>query len=242
MKLYDELAHWWHLLSSPDDYREEAEVYWQIISKHQKDTKTLLELGSGGGNNAFHLKKKCTLTLTDLSPSMLEVSKAINPECEHLIADMRTMNLDRKFDLVFIHDAIMSITNESDLIRVFQVAKRHLNSRGILFVVPDFFRETYRPRTSHGGHDAEDRSIRYLEWTYDPDPSDSVVWTDYAYLMKERGQETVCISDSTVDGIFPKSVWESRLAEAGFSVSFEAIRLHGLESEDYTGIVGKLLA
>ena len=57
----------------------------------------MLELGSGGGNNAFHLKSKFEMTLVDLSPQMLAVSRTLNPECEHREGDMRTVNLGTHF-------------------------------------------------------------------------------------------------------------------------------------------------
>ena len=71
---------------------------------------TLLELGSGGGNNASHLKHRFECTLTDLSPEMLALSRTLNPECEHIEGDMRTLRLERTFDAVFVHDAIAYIT------------------------------------------------------------------------------------------------------------------------------------
>ena len=54
-RLYRDLAGWWPLLSSPEDYAEEAEFYRQsILSICELAPHTLLELGSGGGNNASH--------------------------------------------------------------------------------------------------------------------------------------------------------------------------------------------
>ena len=50
--------------------------------------RTLLELGSGGGNMASHLKRDLRLTLTDLSMQMLDESRRINPEAEHLVGDI----------------------------------------------------------------------------------------------------------------------------------------------------------
>ena len=76
------------------------------------DARTLLELGSGGGNNASHLKTRFDCTLTDISPEMLALSRSLNPECEHLEGDMRTLRLGREFDVVFIHDAISYLTTE----------------------------------------------------------------------------------------------------------------------------------
>ncbi len=67
MKLYNQLAQWWPLLSAPEDYEEEANLFRTLFSKHNKDIQSILELGSGGGNNAFFLKQHFQLTLTDLS-------------------------------------------------------------------------------------------------------------------------------------------------------------------------------
>jgi SAM-dependent methyltransferase len=78
-KLYAELADWWPLLSAPADYAEEAGFYRRILDEACRP-RTVLELGSGGGNNASHLKQHFSLTLVDRSPEMLAVSRRLNPE------------------------------------------------------------------------------------------------------------------------------------------------------------------
>src|SRR5678809_482376 len=120
-KLYSELSSWFHLLSSPPDYAEEAEFARSLMG----DLETVLELGSGGGNNASHLKAHFKLTLVDLSNGMLELSQKLNPECEHIQGDMRTLRLGRTFDAVFIHDAIMYMTTEDDLRLALETARLH---------------------------------------------------------------------------------------------------------------------
>src|SRR5262245_29905572 len=117
-KLYRELASWFHLLSSPPDYAEEADFARKLLVETAAETpRTVLELGSGGGNNASHLKVQFSMTLVDLSPGMLELSRELNPECEHLTGDMKSVRLGRVFDAVFVHDAIMYMTTENDLRR-----------------------------------------------------------------------------------------------------------------------------
>ena len=109
--MYSDLAPWFHLLTHPSDYTDEAEFVTRVVDEVVgEDARTLLELGSGGGNNASHLKARFECTLTDLSPEMLALSRTLNPECEHLEGDMRTLRLDRTFDIVFIHDAISYLT------------------------------------------------------------------------------------------------------------------------------------
>jgi len=237
MKLYNELAGWWHLLSSPHDYEEEASLYRKIIGHYKQDINSALELGSGGGNNAFHLKKFYTLTLTDISSAMISMSQQLNPECEHIIGDMREINLGREFDLVFIHDAIMYITTEEDLKKVFEVAHRHLKKDGILFIAPDFFAETFQPYSDHGGHDDGKRGIRYLEWTTDGDPRDNKVETNFAYLLKDEGGNIRVEHDTAVEGLFPKKTWQNLLTNVGFEVHFEPINHSDADLQHYFGII-----
>ena len=112
LRLYSDLAAWWPLMSPPSHYVEEAEdLLPMLLAAPDAPPRTLLELGAGGGSLAFHLKDHFRLTLSDRSPDMLAVSRATNPECEHLLGDMRALDLGRNFDLVLIHDAIMYATD-----------------------------------------------------------------------------------------------------------------------------------
>ena len=131
VRMYTDLAPWFHLLTHPSDYREEAEFVTRVVDELvDGPAETLLELGSGGGNNASHLKERFTCTLTDLSPQMLELSAAVNPECEHLVGDMRTLRLGRTFDVVFVHDAVSYLTTENDLRAAIGTAATHVRPGG----------------------------------------------------------------------------------------------------------------
>ena len=149
MKLYDELAEWWPLFSAPADYAEEAAFFARVLNDAcEPAPRTVLELGSGGGNNALYLKSKFEMTLVDLSPQMLAVSRALNPECEHREGDMRSVNLGRTFDAVFVHDAIAYMTNADDLGAAIRTAYRHCRAGGVALFVPDCVRETFVAETS----------------------------------------------------------------------------------------------
>src|SRR3972149_3371103 len=95
---------------------EEASYCMRVIeAAGEGSARTLLELGSGGGNNASHMKTRFECTLTDLSAEMLELSRTINPECEHVQGDMRTLRLSRTFNGEFIHDPVMDMTTQDDI-------------------------------------------------------------------------------------------------------------------------------
>ncbi|HYF39883.1 MAG TPA: class I SAM-dependent methyltransferase, partial [Gemmatimonadales bacterium] len=163
--LYHSLAAWWPLLSPPSEYAEEAsDLLSRLPPVPAGSAPTLLELGSGGGSLASHLKAHFRLTLTDLSREMLAVSRAVNPECEHLHGDMRSLRLQREFDIVLIHDAIMYATEPEEVRATLRTAATHCRSGGVVVVLPDYVRENFTPGTDHGGHDAPDgRGLRYLE-------------------------------------------------------------------------------
>ena len=216
--MYSDLAPWFHLLTSPSDYADEADFTVRVVEAAIDGTaRTLLELGSGGGNNASHLKRRFACTLTDLSPDMLDLSRTLNPECEHRVGDMRTLRLGRTFDVVFAHDALSYLTTEDDLRAALETAAAHAHPGGVVVLTPDATAETFTPGTEHGGHDGEDgRSLRYLEWTHAPGSSDAHSYVvDYAIVVRDpRGQIRV-VHDRHTLGLFPEATWRRLLVEVG---------------------------
>ncbi len=220
MRLYSELANWFHLLTHPSDYDEEAATYTRLILEAVPAARTVLELGSGGGNNASHMKQHFALTLSDMSPDMLALSATINPECEHIPGDMRTLGLDRTFDAVFAHDAVEYMTTRQDLRAAVQTAFVHTRPGGVALFVPDATRESFAPMTDHGGHDGADgRGLRYVEWTTDANPDDDQYDMDFACLLREPDGTVHVEYDHQLCACYPRAVWIDLLEGAGFSVT-----------------------
>lgn len=237
MKLYKELAEWWPLMSPHTEYEEEAALYMEIIRRHHPAVKKAVEFGSGGGSNAFYLKREFAMTLTDLSEDMLAVSQKLNPELQHIQGDMRNVQVGVGYDLVFIHDAIMYFTEKADLLAVMENAKKHLRTDGILFIMTDQFTETFQPSEDCGGTDDGERGMRYLEWTFDRDPNDHVTETEYAYILKDQGGMTREY-DSARSGLFSMAEWQELLEQAGFHAEFERVK-YASEPGTYFAIVAK---
>ncbi|MDH3208207.1 MAG: class I SAM-dependent methyltransferase [Gemmatimonadota bacterium] len=217
--LYRELSEWWPLLSAPHDYVNEAAFYAGMLERHSPSPpKRVLELGCGGGNNAFHLKDRYELTLVDRSEGMLNVSRRLNPECRHVVGDMRTVRLGEVFDCVFIHDAVVYLTSLDDVARAARTAREHLKPGGVALFAPDFVRETFEPTTDCGGHDLDGRGLRYVSWAWDPDPADTTFITDYAFLLRERDGSVTVQHDRHHEGLFSMPEWSEVLAAEGFDV------------------------
>lgn len=216
--LYTDLAGWYHLLTAPAEYAEEAAFFLRLFTEALgASPRTLLELGSGGGNMASHYKRDVPhVTLTDLSPQMLALSERLNPDCIHLPGDMRTLRLDHLFDAVLVHDAVCYLTTEADLRQAMETAFLHCRPGGVAIFAPDNVRENFAASLEADGHDDARRGLRYLMWTWDPDPSDATYVVDFAYLLREEGQPMRSIYDRHIHGLFDRATWLRLLEGAGF--------------------------
>jgi hypothetical protein len=218
--MYGELARWWPLISPTDEYVDEAaDLLPDLLAAINPPPKMLLELGSGGGSFACQLKKHIHMTLSDRSEQMLAVSRTINPELEHIPGDMRTLDLGRTFDVVLIHDAIMYMTDGTSVRAAIATAAKHCRPGGAVILMPDYVKEQFEPSTSCGGHDAPDgRGLRYLEWTWDPNPNDDTIETSYTFVLRENGKLSVELEHHQC-GLFARERWFQWLREAGFKPS-----------------------
>ncbi len=218
-RIYNELAaDWYRLLTPLHEYKAEAGSYHAIIQQHlEQPPQTILELGSGAGHVAYFLKQWYQLTLSDLSAPMVALSREINPELDHHIADMKTLQLGDTFDMVFVHDAIMYMLNEPELSQAMQTAFVHCRPGGSVLISPDYTRETFAPSDDLGGEDGpEGRAMRYLSWAYDPDPGDTTYIVDYAFLLRDAAGDTRVEHDRHTEGLFAEDTWIRMLTEAGF--------------------------
>lgn len=219
-RLYGDLAVWWPLISPPEEYASEAAFAAKVLGSASISVREVLELGSGGGHNAAHLKAWFAMTLVDLSETMLDVSRRLNPECEHHQGDMRTVRLGRSFDAVFVHDAVDYMTSEADLRQAMETAFVHCSPGGIAVFVPDSTTETFETASDHGGSDdASGRGVRYLEWVWDPSPADTWFLTEYAFLLRSADGSVQAVHETHRCGLFGHDLWLRLLSEAGFEGS-----------------------
>lgn len=230
-RLYQDLASWWPLISPPQDYAEEAAFMAGVFGRASGPVRDVLELGSGGGSNASHLKARFDFTLVDLSEAMLEVSAKLNPDCRHVLGDMRTIRLGRTFDAVLAHNAVAYMTSEADLRQAMATAFAHCRPGGVAVFIPDNITETFEAGTGCGGGDGDDgRSARFLEWSWDPDPADTWTLTDYVYMLRDLDAPVRVVHETHRLGLFGHDTWLALLADAGFTA--EAMTEQTTEDRD----------
>ncbi len=130
-QFYKDLASRWPLILPPIEYAEEAAEVARLLGSAPGTVPQVLELGSGGGHNAVHLKARFAMTLVDLSEDMLRVSRQLNPDCEHHRGDMRTVRLGGTCDAVFVHIAVDYMTSEANLRQAIETAYTHCRPSGV---------------------------------------------------------------------------------------------------------------
>jgi SAM-dependent methyltransferase len=219
-RLYHDLAGWWPLISPPGEYTEEAAYLAAVLGTTAAITvHEVLDVGSGGGHIAAHLKDRFSLTLVDISEDMLAVSIRLNPECKHVRADMRWMWLGQQFDAVLVHDAIDYVTAEDDLASVIAIAFAHCRPGGVAVFVPDYTKDDFREivGSGGGGTDTTGRYATFRERTWDPEPADDWVQADYEFILRAEDGSTEVIRESHRLGAFSRETWRRLLTGAGFA-------------------------
>ena len=237
-EFYGGIADWWPVISPPSEYAEEATLYVEMIrSAAHRPVREVLELGSGGGNNASHMKRAFDMTLVEPADGMREVSRALNPECAHLPGDMRTVRLGRTFDAVFVHDAVMYMTTEDDLRAALATVEAHLAPGGAALVAPDATTETFEEETEHGGGEgAGGRQARYLGWTLPPEPGGTSYTVQYAFLLREPDGAVRAVHDVHREGVFPRATWLRLFGEVGLSATLAPRTIEGDEYDSFVAL------
>jgi SAM-dependent methyltransferase len=219
-RVYGDLAEWWPLISPPEEYVEEGTLLAALFAAATPPVREVLDLGSGGGHVACHLKGALALTLVDLSEEMLSVSRRLNPECAHVQGDMRSIRLGRQFDAVLVHDAVDYMTSEDDLRQVIATAFAHTRPGGLAVFVPDHIADTFRAgRGGGGGRDATGRQASFRERTWDPDPSDGWVQAEYEFVLRAADGTVQVVREEHRLGAFGRATWLRLLQDGGFDAA-----------------------
>ena len=213
--LYNEYVAWYPLLDPIEDHAAECGEFLALIYEALGEGRhRLLELGSGAGNNAAFLSTHLDVTLSDVSPQMLALSKHTNPELEHIQADMHTLRLERSFDAVLVHDSVCHMTTRDDVLALAHTIAAHLRPGGVALVVPDCVAESFEESIDDDAVEGADRGLQYVVRSWQPDPEAEVYQSDYAFLLRdEAGLHAVHMSHS--EGLFSTETWKALLEAAG---------------------------
>lgn len=128
--LYNKIIDWFDNARTKDLMERE---YLGLLLKHLKPGSTILDLGCGTGEPIaqYFIEKGMQVTGVDGAPKMVELCKQRFPTMEWLLADMRSVDLGKRFDAVIAWDSFFHLPGD-DQRHMFTVFKRHIKHGGIL--------------------------------------------------------------------------------------------------------------
>jgi SAM-dependent methyltransferase len=133
----DLYSKYYDLLYRDKDYASEVEYVDGLIQSSTNHAKTLLDMGCGTGKHAeLFCDKGYVVHGIDLSENMLRIAETRRNGKEDKLtfshSHISDLALDKKFDVVVSLFHVMSYQNSNDeLIKAFEVAKKHLVDGGI---------------------------------------------------------------------------------------------------------------
>jgi len=242
LRLYSDLSWLWPMWGDShagSEYEKYCNFIIEKVNKvEHKELKSLLNLGCGGGKNLNTLKKHYQCTGLDISADMLKLAKELNPECDFTQADMRSFDLGRKFDFVFIDDAVTYMLTRRDLEQVFIQAFNHLETGGMMVVTPDATTESFKQNETQIFHSIPserypDTEVVYVTTNYCRDVAAEQSEGVFVYLIRTHGELRI---ETEVHrfGLFPLQVWRELLLKTGFSIQEES---YVEEGQSYTPFI-----
>jgi SAM-dependent methyltransferase len=132
------------------DYAAEAAALREIVARENPGARTVLDAACGTGEHARFLASDFAVDGIDLEPGLLEIARAKNPAGEFHVADMRTFQLEKRYDVVLcLFGSIGYLLTGEDIVAALGRFRAHLAPGGIVLVEPWLAPEVFKPGTLH---------------------------------------------------------------------------------------------
>ncbi len=130
MAQYDTFARFYDAVNGEPEERV-AQIL-SFVSEFCPQARTVLELGCGTGAVLAGLGSGFKLTGVDLSSEMLTYARRRCPDARFIEADITTLSLDERFDVVIcVYDTLNHLTSFEDWVSVFATVAHHLRTGGL---------------------------------------------------------------------------------------------------------------
>jgi ubiquinone/menaquinone biosynthesis C-methylase UbiE len=183
----------------------------------------VLELCCGSGRLTIPLAEKgINITGLDIEPRMLAAAKAKDSNIKFIKGDIRTFQINGKFDLIFIpFNSLQNIYSVKDVQKIFAQVKKHLNPNGVfafdvfnpsihyMIKYEKLAKAKYKFKTPTYGNIAIDEICKYDSATQ----TNRVKWT-FRFLNYKRKSET---KNLDMRCYFPLEI-EALLSLGGFKI------------------------
>ena len=93
--------------------------------------------------------------------------------------------------------------------------------------------------TDHGGNDTDRGSVRFLQWTTDPEPADTAYFVDFAILIRDLKGNMRVEHDRHTYGLFARQAWRRLLRDVGFELKTKRAVTDDLGRDVFVGHRGR---
>ena len=218
--IYKDLAHYYDLIYSWKDYKKEAATIRKLISKYQKSKgRDLLEVACGTGRHSQYLQNKFEILATDVNAEMLEVARKNIKAVTFKQADMVSLILGKKFDvIVCLFSSIGYVKTYSNLKMTLNNFAHHLKEGGVVIIEPWLTRSAYETGWPHLSTYGDD-NIKIARACVSRARGDVSVM-DMHYLVAEKNKDVKHFVDRHELGMFESEKFLQFMKAAGLQAKF----------------------
>lgn len=143
--MFTKTIEYYDLVYAFKHYDEEANKIRALIRQEHPTASTVLDVACGTGEHAKFLADDFHVDGLDLESGFVEMAQRKVPSGRFVVADMRTFDLGRHYDVVqCLFSSIGYLKHGYEVIQAFQCFRQHLAEGGVILVEPWFTPETWK--------------------------------------------------------------------------------------------------
>jgi len=218
--IYRKLAKYYDLLYLWKDYKEEAGRLKKLILKYKNSRgQKLLDVACGTGMHLKYLKKDFSCMGTDTNEGMLRVARKNIKGVTFKKANMISLNLNKKFDIITcLFSSIGYVKTYLNLRKTINNLAKHLKPGGILIIEPWFTKRIYKVGLPHmTTYNGENVKIARLNTSK---RKRNISYMTMHYLIAEKNKDVKYFVDRHELGLFERNKTLEILGKAGFEAWF----------------------
>ena len=218
--LYKELARYYDLIYASKDYKKEASQLKKFISEYKKSPgNELLDVACGTGRHLIYLKSGFSCMGVDISEDMLKIARKNVRGVVFKKANMITLDLGKKFDIILcMFSAIAYTKTYENLRKTIQNFANHLKKGGVVLIQPFFTKAAFKQGAPHMTTYQSD-NICLARANVSKAKGDLGTW-DFHYIIAEKDKEVKHFVDRHEVALFDTNKTLKIMKEVGLKAKF----------------------
>lgn len=225
--MFTETAELYDLFYEWKDYAGDAEKLHGLIEARAPGARTLLDVACGTGRHLEHLRAWYGVEGVDLDPGLLAVARKKLPGVHLEAADMRDLDLGRRFDVVTCLFSSIGYVQTPEALRSSVAAMAgHLAPGGLLIVEPWLTPSTFDPSFPSRVVVVDRPGLQAVRMN-DSRVEGRLSIMDFHYLVARSGSPLEHLVETHSLGLFTDDEHRAAFEAAGLAVDHEPEGLMG---------------